>query len=144
MHAEDRLSGKFIAVEDAGADVALPIRTLLRDGSQHCGFLTDRELNANESFLSHASYFFFTNRNFAHRFRCAAAIRLRPSADILRGPLRPPVWFPRDSNTRMASASRSTVALASLCCDLRIATTSSFGIWPDSTPGVALSWERQL
>jgi hypothetical protein len=73
-----------------------------------------------------AGYFFFTNRNFAHRFRCAAAIRLRPAAEIPFG--RPgPLPFNR-SRTRIALSSRSTVDVASLCCTLRMATTSRFGM----------------
>ena len=55
MDAEDGLSGILVPVEDAGAEVTLPIRALLRNRSQNCGLLADREMNANEIFLSHAT-----------------------------------------------------------------------------------------
>jgi hypothetical protein len=55
MHAKDRLSGIFVCVKDAGAQLALPVRTLLRNRGQNCRFFTDRELNTNEIFPSLAT-----------------------------------------------------------------------------------------
>jgi hypothetical protein len=55
MNAIDGQPGILVSVEDAGAEGTLAIRTLPRDRSQNCGFLADRELNANEVFLSHAA-----------------------------------------------------------------------------------------
>jgi hypothetical protein len=49
MNAKDGLSGIVVPVEDAGAGLTFPIRTLVGDRSQNCGLLADRELRADES-----------------------------------------------------------------------------------------------
>jgi hypothetical protein len=80
--------------------------------------------------VNRRSRYFFSNRNFFQRAFCAAAIRLRPATDIL--PIRRRPLRPNFSSARTAWCSRPTVALASLSCCLRTATTSSrLGI-PDS------------
>jgi hypothetical protein len=46
MDAENRLSGILVSVEDAGAEVALPIRTLLRDRGQNGGLWRMKSFSA--------------------------------------------------------------------------------------------------
>ena len=55
MNAENGVSGILVPVQDAGAGLAFPIRTLLRDRSQNYGLLADREFSTDEVFLSHAT-----------------------------------------------------------------------------------------